>query len=96
MNGYQTFSQLVNEDPRCSTDNPIFAKVHQPGIGTYLMPSAPLNFSQVPRESARRAPLLGEHTDEVLAQVLGLSSHEIRRLHDQGIVAGPAREASPR
>ena len=93
---YQTFSQLVNEDPRCSTANPLFAKVHQPGIGTYLMPSSPLNFSQVPRESVRGAPLLGEHTDEVLAQVLGLSSHEIRRLHDQGIVSGPAREAATR
>ena len=93
---YQTFSQLVNEDPRCSTANPLFAKVHQPGIGTYLMPSSPLNFSQVPRESVRGAPLLGEHTDEVLAQVLGLSSHEIRRLHDQGIVSGPAREAASR
>ena len=37
----------------------------------------------------RRAPLLGEHTDEVLAGLLGLSDSELGRLHDEGVVAGP-------
>jgi 2-methylfumaryl-CoA isomerase len=36
-----------------------------------------------------RAPVLGEHTEEVLADVLGLSGSEIGRLYDGGIVAGP-------
>jgi 2-methylfumaryl-CoA isomerase len=87
---YQTFRQLVTEDPRCSTLNPMFAQVEQPGVGTYLMPGSPLDFSAVPRVPVGRAPTLGENTDEVLAQVLGLSSREIARLHDDGIVAGPA------
>jgi 2-methylfumaryl-CoA isomerase len=87
---YQTFRQLVHEDPRCSTENPMFAEVEHPGIGTYLMPGSPLDFSAVPRIAARRAPLLGEHTDQVLADVLGLSTREIARLHEQGVVTGPA------
>jgi 2-methylfumaryl-CoA isomerase len=91
---YQTFRQLVTEDPRCSTVNPMFAEVEHPGVGTYLMPGSPLDFSGVSRVPVRRAPLLGEHTDEVLTQVLGLSSHEIARLHDQGVVAGLASKAS--
>ena len=62
----------------------------QPGIGTYLMPSSPLDFAALRREPARRAPLLGEHTEQVLAEVLGLSPAEIGRLHDDGVVAGPA------
>jgi 2-methylfumaryl-CoA isomerase len=33
--------------------------------------------------------LLGEHTDEILEIVLGMSTAEIARLHDQKIVAGP-------
>jgi 2-methylfumaryl-CoA isomerase len=33
---------------------------------------------------------LGTHTDEVLAEVLGMSSVEIGRLHDDGLVAGAA------
>jgi 2-methylfumaryl-CoA isomerase len=87
---YQTFTQLVEEDPRCSTENPMFAEVEQPGIGTYLMPGAPAVFSATDRLTPRRAPVLGEHTDEVLAEVLGLGDPEIGRLHDAGVVAGVA------
>jgi 2-methylfumaryl-CoA isomerase len=86
---YQTFTELVECDPRCSTMNPMFAEVEQPGIGTYLMPGSPLAFSGAERLRPTRAPLLGEHTDEVLAGVLGLSDGEIGRLHDKGIVARP-------
>jgi 2-methylfumaryl-CoA isomerase len=84
---YQTFRQLVTEDPRCSTANPMFAEVDHPGVGTYLMPSSPLDFSGAERVAVRRAPALGEHTDEILADVLGLSEREIGRLHDAGVVA---------
>jgi crotonobetainyl-CoA:carnitine CoA-transferase CaiB-like acyl-CoA transferase len=38
------------------------------------------------RLAPTRAPLLGEHNDEVLAGVLGLSDGEIGRLHDEGSV----------
>jgi 2-methylfumaryl-CoA isomerase len=87
---YQTFTELVEQDPRCSTLNPMFAEVEQPDIGTYLMPGSPLAFSGAERLAPMRAPRLGEHTDEVLAGVLGLSDGEIGRLHDDGVVAGPA------
>ncbi len=86
---YQTFAELVAHDPRCSPANPMFAEVDQPGIGTYLMPSSPLAFSAAERLPPRPAPQLGEHTDEILADILGLSPSDIGRLHDQGIVAGP-------
>jgi 2-methylfumaryl-CoA isomerase len=86
---FQDFHQLVRDDPRCSAANPLFAEVEQPGIGSYLMPGLPLDFAAVPRVPSRPAPVLGEHTDTVLAEVLGLSSAEIGRLHDDGIVAGP-------
>ena len=86
---YQTFMQLVEEDPRCSTENPMFEELEQPGIGTYLMPGSPLEFGALERVPVRRAPLLGEHTEEILADVIGLSESEIGRLHDEGVVAGP-------
>ena len=86
---YQTFTQLVTEDPRCSSANPMFEEVEQPGIGSFLMPGSPLVFSDLERRSPERAPLLGEHTEEVLAGVLGMSDAEIGRLHDRGVVAGP-------
>jgi 2-methylfumaryl-CoA isomerase len=86
---FQDFRQLVRDDPRCSAANPLFASVDQPGIGSYLMPGLPLDFSADPRQPPRPAPLLGEHTDIVLTEVLGLSSAEIARLHDERVVAGP-------
>jgi 2-methylfumaryl-CoA isomerase len=93
---YQTFRQLVTEDPRCSSENPMFESVEQPGIGTYLMPGSPLDFAGLERLPVRRAPLLGEHTEEILAEVLGLGEREIGRLHDTGVVSGPLGGTQPR
>ena len=86
---YQTFTELVETDPRCSPENPMFDLVEQPGIGTYLMPGSPLAFGACDRVPPQAAPQLGEHTDEVLAGILGLSDAAIGRLHDDGVVAGP-------
>jgi 2-methylfumaryl-CoA isomerase len=86
---YWTFMELVENDERCSPTNPMFQEIEQPGIGTYLMPGTPLNFDACERLPPRRAPMLGEHTDEVLADVLGLTDAEIGRLYDDGIVGGP-------
>ena len=67
----------------------MFSMLKQPGIGRYLVPGSPLYFSSVPREAPRRAPVLGEHTDEVLAEVLGLSDGAIGKLREKRIVGGP-------
>lgn len=86
---YRTFRQMLDEDPRVSTANPMFAEVEQPGMGSYLVPGSPLSFGAAPREVPGRAPQLGEHTDEILAQDLGLSEGDIGRLRAERIVAGP-------
>jgi 2-methylfumaryl-CoA isomerase len=83
---YQTFSQLVREDPRCSDANEMWELVEHPGVGSYLMPGTPLDFSAVDRVPVRRAPLLGEHTEAILAELLGLSTSEIGRLERDGVV----------
>ncbi len=86
---YQTFLQMIENDPRCSTDNPMFAEIEQPGIGSYLVPGSPLEFSNLERLPPTRAPVLGEHTDEVLTEILGLTDSQIGKLRDSGVVAGP-------
>ena len=84
---YQSFLEMVRDDPRCSTENPLFEDVEQPGIGRFLMPGSPLEFRHHAREAVRPAPTLGQHTDEILAGVLGLSDARIGELRDAGIVA---------
>ncbi len=86
---YWSFTELVEHDRRCSPENPMFQAVEQPGIGSYLMPSTPLRFDACERLAPKRAPLLGEHTDEVLADLLGLTDAEIGRLYADGVVGGP-------
>jgi 2-methylfumaryl-CoA isomerase len=84
---YRTIRDVVEKDPDCSTQNPMFSMLDHPGVGTYLTPASPLQFSSTESRSAVRAPLLGEHTDEILAEVLQMSEAEIGTLHDVGIVA---------
>ncbi len=87
---YQSFGELVADDPRCSTDSELFREVAQPGIGTYLVPGSPISVGGLLPAEPAAAPQLGANTDEVLAGELGMSAVEIGRLHDRGVVAGPA------
>lgn len=89
---YQTIQELVADDQECSEDNPLFQRVEQPGIGSYLVPGQALDFGAFGREPNKPAPLLGQHTDEILHDLLQLGSEAIGKLHDQGIVAGPQVE----
>lgn len=69
---YQTFEQLVREDPRCSIDNPMFSTVVQPGLGDILAPRIPLAYSVSSVPSAMPAPVLGADTASVLAEIADL------------------------
>ncbi|OZC63593.1 2-methylfumaryl-CoA isomerase [Rhodococcus sp. 15-725-2-2b] len=83
---YQSFSQLL-DDPRVVSPLSPFSTAEHPGVGEYPMPASPLSFSVAGRLPVARAPELGEHTDEILADVLELSAAEIGKLHDNGLVA---------
>jgi 2-methylfumaryl-CoA isomerase len=87
---YRTVREALAEDADASADNPLFTWLDQPSIGRHLAPGVPLDFGAAARLPAMPAPRLGQHTDEILLDVLGLSSAEVGRLHDDGVVAGPA------
>ncbi|MBG9388043.1 CoA transferase [Caenimonas aquaedulcis] len=86
---YQGIEQLVNSDPECSPANPMFSTLHQPGVGEVLAPGIPLDFQGSGRLPAQPAPVLGQHTEEVLAQLLGLDTAQFGRLAERGVVARP-------
>ena len=67
-------------------------EVNQPGMGTVRVPGPVVKFLAADDPPRRgHAPALGEHTREVLAEVLGMSSSEIDALVATGVVA----EAEP-
>lgn len=84
---YQSFDELAR-DPEASPANPMFSMVSQPGVGDYPFASTPFNFSDFPRNQASRPPSIGEHTDDVLTEVLGMSSDAVHQLRSQGVVGG--------
>ena len=63
--------------------------MEQPGYGKARMLGFPVRASATPAAIRRPAPLLGEHTAEVLAE-LGISAEEIDRLAAAGAIALPA------
>ena len=54
--------------------------------GTTSVVASPLRLSDTPVEYRRAPPVLGQHTDEILEEVLGKSATEIENLKREGIV----------
>ena len=60
-------------------------EVDHPERGKYLTVGCPIKLSDSPVEVVR-SPLLGEHTDEILSDVLGYSGEELKRIEESGAV----------
>jgi 2-methylfumaryl-CoA isomerase len=86
---YHTLKSALANEPRLVSANPLFSPVAHPSGLTYPTPGAAATLSHSVRTPATRAPRQGEHTDQVLADLLGLSTAQIGHLHDTGCVAGP-------
>ena len=57
-----------------------------PSAGKVTLVRSPMKMSATPATSAKAPPLLGEHTDEVLRDVLGKNGDEIAALRGKGVV----------
>ena len=64
----------------------LVAQVEQPGYGTARMLAFPVRASATPAAIRRPAPLLGEHTAEVLTEI-GVAPRDIERLAAAGTIA---------
>jgi len=63
-------------------------EVDHPKRGKYLTVGNPIKLSDSPSD-VKRAPLLGEHTDEILTQVLGFDDKKVREFKDSGALGAP-------
>jgi formyl-CoA transferase len=66
-------------------------EVDHPTRGKYLTVGNPIKLSDSPCE-VRRAPLLGEHTEEILTKVLGYSPKDVADIKASGAIT-PADKA---
>jgi 2-methylfumaryl-CoA isomerase len=85
---FRSFAQAVREDPDLGPENPMVKVIDQPGIGSYPAAGSPVAWGALPRLEPAPAPRLGQHTEAILADVLGLGSGQIGALMDKGVVAG--------
>lgn len=86
---FRSFAEAVAQDPDLSTDNPMFSLMDQPGVGHLPVPGSPVSFGAFDRVAPAPAPLLGQHSEAILADILGLGAGQIGALMDRGVVAGP-------
>jgi crotonobetainyl-CoA:carnitine CoA-transferase CaiB-like acyl-CoA transferase len=76
-----TMEDVFND--RHLSERGFFAEIDHPHVGTLRYPGAQFKMSETPWR-AGRAPLLGEHTQEVLTGLLGYDESEMAALREKG------------
>ncbi|MGA0301412.1 MAG: CoA transferase [Paracoccaceae bacterium] len=87
---FRSLKDALEHDKDLTTDNPMFTMMDQQGLGRFPVPASPVSFAHSGQNEARPAPRLGEHTEEILSEVVGADDTEIAQLFDKGIVSSQA------
>ena len=82
-----TYEECLN-DPHVRARNMVL-EVDHPTIGRMKAMGHPVKSTGELLSIRQAAPWLGQHTDEILSGIQGLSDREIRKLHDDKVVRGP-------
>jgi CoA:oxalate CoA-transferase len=75
----------ICEDPVIRHRN-MLVTVDQPGVGPIRIAGSPIRLSETPGEVRGPAPLLGEHSAEVLREVLGYTAERIEAMKAEGVI----------
>jgi formyl-CoA transferase len=78
-----SMKELAEEESLRETGTVV--EVDHPERGKYLSVGNPIKLSDSPSD-VTRSPLLGEHTDEILKEIVGLSDEEIKSAREEGAV----------
>jgi CoA:oxalate CoA-transferase len=87
------YSPINNMKEIC--EDPIIAhrrmlvEVDQPVAGKMRIVNSPIHLSETPGQVCEPAPLLGQHTEEILKEILGFSGEKIEQLRQEGVVDFP-------
>jgi formyl-CoA transferase len=80
-------AQQVIDDPHVAARNMLMEIPRPEGGEPVLTPGNPIKMSRVSEGPDVRMPWLGEHTNEVLAEELGLDTQRIDELRQAGVIA---------
>jgi CoA:oxalate CoA-transferase len=75
----------VVKHPQVLARNMLAELIH-PTAGRIMMPNLPIRLSNTPGGVQRPPPLHGEHTEEVLSELLGLSTQEIGHMRSENAI----------
>jgi CoA:oxalate CoA-transferase len=75
----------ICEDPHIRHRN-MLVEIDQPEAGKMEIAGSPIHLSETPGAVYAPAPLLGQHTDEILKSILNYSEEDIKELKKQGII----------
>jgi crotonobetainyl-CoA:carnitine CoA-transferase CaiB-like acyl-CoA transferase len=68
-------------------DRDFYVRVEHPELGeTITYAGAPYKITEAPWRISRRAPLIGEHNQEIYGEELGFSRDEMRLLKESGVI----------
>ena len=91
FDGYDLFACAVNSlkdlgsDPQV-IENDYLVDFEHPTLGKIKIPGYPGYFSEAEAGTVSAAPDLGQHTEEVLTEILEYSKADIKKLREEGIV----------
>jgi benzylsuccinate CoA-transferase BbsF subunit len=83
--GYVQNAEDHINDPHLRARGGIIEMDH-PVVGPQLYPVNPIRLSETPAGPSVRPPLLGEHTEEICRDLLGMSDDEIRELTSEQVI----------
>jgi formyl-CoA transferase len=75
----------VFADPQTAAREMLIDVPH-PTIGSLKMAGTPLKLASLAPAPRQPPPLLGEHTDQILADMLNFSADKLRQLHASGVI----------
>ena len=75
----------LSEDPHLN-ERGFFETVDHPESGTHPYPGMPWKLSGTPTSIRMPAPLFGQHNEEILTSLLGMSVADVRALEDEGVI----------